>query len=230
MNANQFRELLRSTLNDLHVSRRERQTLAAQLQNDPPNQQQWGEFRAVAFGLAREALTVSPQPAAVLNWLEDTIKVLIPDARTTTTSCRGDVCFSPGDDCRNRIAGLIQVATRTLDICVFTITDNLIAEALLQAHRRGVRLRIITDDLKSADRGSDVDRLEAAGVPVRVDRTKHHMHHKFAIFDQLRLVTGSYNWTIGAAFDNEEDIVILGDAVLIERFQEEFDRLWDEYR
>ena len=37
-------------------------------------------------------------------------------------------------------------ARRTLDIAVFTITHNLIRDAILEAHRRGVTVRLITDD------------------------------------------------------------------------------------
>ncbi len=42
----------------------------------------------------------------------------------------------------------------------------------------GVAIRVLSDDDKSADEGSDVMRFERAGIPVRVDRTEHHMHHK----------------------------------------------------
>lgn len=229
MTTDQFRELLRTTLDDLHVSRSERKALAAALQDDPPSPQQWPEFRAVAFGIAREAVERNLPARDVLHWLEETVKVLVPDDGASGGGCRGDVCFSPGDACRDRIAGMLRSAKRSVDICVFTITDNLISEAIQAAHQRGVQVRIITDDHKAGDRGSDIDRLESQGISVRFDRSKHHMHHKFAIFDRTRLLTGSYNWTIGAAFDNEEDIVILGDRGVIERFQEEFDRLWAAY-
>ncbi len=46
----------------------------------------------------------------------------------------------------SRFLQILNGATRSLDICVFTITCNEIAEAVVAAHRRGVRVRIITDD------------------------------------------------------------------------------------
>jgi phosphatidylserine/phosphatidylglycerophosphate/cardiolipin synthase-like enzyme len=110
---------------------------------------------------------------------------------------------------------------------VFTVTDDRISDAMLAAHKRGVRLRVITDNDKAFDLGSDVQRLGAAGVAVRVDRTQFHMHHKFALFDGRRLLNGSYNWTRGAARDNEENVVVTDDAALIAAFQGTFDQLWE---
>ena len=52
------------------------------------------------------------------------------------------------------------------------------------------------------------------------------MHHKFAVFDNSSLVTGSYNWTRSAAEYNEENIVVLYNSALITRFVKESERLW----
>lgn len=87
-------------------------------------------------------------------------------------------------------------------------------------------MRIITDDEKSFDRGSDVQRLREAGVPVRVDGSEHHMHHKFALFDRVDLLTGSYNWTRSAANFNQENVVVTRDPRLVSAFSSMFDDLW----
>ena len=52
------------------------------------------------------------------------------------------------------------------------------------------------------------------------------MHHKFALFDARLLLTGSYNWTRGAADSNEENIVVTPDAHLVRSFSTAFDDLW----
>jgi cardiolipin hydrolase len=88
-------------------------------------------------------------------------------------------------------------------------------------------VRVITDDEKALDLGSDVTALARAGVPVRTDPSPAHMHHKFAVFDRERLLTGSYNWTRGAARDNGENIIVTADPRLIERFARYFERLWE---
>jgi phosphatidylserine/phosphatidylglycerophosphate/cardiolipin synthase-like enzyme len=124
------------------------------------------------------------------------------------------------------IVSRFGAARRSADLCVFTITDDRITRALLDAHRRGVRVRLVTDNDKACDRGADIQQIEVAGVAVKVDRTPFHMHHKFAIFDGVRLLNGSYNWTRGAANDNEENLIDTGDPRLLAAFQRRFDELW----
>jgi phosphatidylserine/phosphatidylglycerophosphate/cardiolipin synthase-like enzyme len=46
------------------------------------------------------------------------------------------------------------------------------------------------------------------------------------LFDQRRLVTGSYNWTLGAARSNWENLVLLDDERCVAPFRDEFERLW----
>jgi len=94
------------------------------------------------------------------------------------------------------------------------------------AHERGVKLRILSDNDKANDFGSDIDRLARAGVAVRIDRTPVHMHHKFGIFDGRLLLTGSYNWTRSAHDENAENNVLTDDPTLVKAFTVEFERLW----
>jgi phosphatidylserine/phosphatidylglycerophosphate/cardiolipin synthase-like enzyme len=137
--------------------------------------------------------------------------------------------FSPHDDCAGRIMNLMGEARNTADLCVFTITDDRISSSILAAHARGVRLRIISDNDKAHDLGSDIERLAAAGIAVRIDRTPFHMHHKFAIIDGRRLLNGSYNWTRGAARDNQENLIVCDDPRLVSAFTQEFEQLWARY-
>jgi phosphatidylserine/phosphatidylglycerophosphate/cardiolipin synthase-like enzyme len=99
---------------------------------------------------------------------------------------------------------------------------------VLAAHRRGVAVRLITDNDKVFDNGSDVIALQRAGVPVRVDQSAAHMHHKFALFDQRWLLNGSYNWTRSAATENEENLVLCNDPALLRQFAQAFDALWEQ--
>jgi len=115
-----------------------------------------------------------------------------------------------------------------MKICVFTISDDRIADAILRAYQRGVKIIIITDDHKLHDLGSDIKELAKLGLDVWVDKTKSHMHHKFAIFDEVRVLTGSYNWTRSAAMYNHENIVITDNLSIVQDFSREFDRLWND--
>jgi mitochondrial cardiolipin hydrolase len=167
-----------------------------------------------------------PRDRDVARWLYDVLGLLRPEA---TTKVRAEVLFSPRDACCERLCRLLQGARKSVDVCVFTITDDRIAEAMLRAHDRGVQLRVISDAMKTLDEGSDVGRLARAGVAVSLDTPDKHMHHKFAVFDRRVLVTGSYNWTRSASTRNDENLVVSGDPRLVESFADEFARLWEKY-
>ncbi len=55
------------------------------------------------------------------------------------------------------------------------------------------------------------------------------MHHKFALFDGARLMTGSYNWTRSAAQHNHENLVVSDDHELVGAFGKTFERLWASF-
>ena len=220
----QFDRILEHTLSDYRVSRGEKRVLRSVLDEIDPDDQQLATMRHRAFEIARREVS-GPEAHAVIGWLEDIVKVLQP--RSDETAKSPEAYFSPGSGCVNAIIGLLRQARKTADICVFTITDNRIADAVVDASQRRVNVRIITDNDKAEDAGSDIARLRGLRLPVRVDRTSNHMHHKYAIFDKSTLVTGSYNWTRSAADYNEENLVVQYDRSLVRRFCDEFDKLWD---
>lgn len=215
---------LASTLEDRRLSRGERQTLRAVVA-DAKSPLEREAIRSKAFAVARAALA-NPTDSAVFDWLEEVIKATKDDAAPIAARDVASAHFSPGEDCRRAIVGLLDRSKRAVDACVFTITDDRLSDALIAAHRRGVAVRVITDNAKAEDLGSDAGRLEASGIPLRVDRSPFHMHHKFATFDGSTLLTGSYNWTRGAASDNEENLIVADDPRLVGPFVATFERLW----
>jgi phosphatidylserine/phosphatidylglycerophosphate/cardiolipin synthase-like enzyme len=185
----------------------------------------------MAFELARAAMEVqSVPPHSALNWLEKIVKLLTPLAATFPPPAVAEACFTPQHDGAARIVRLFGEAKKSADVCVFTITDDRITAAMVAAHRRGVRIRVITDDQKSFDPGSDIEQLMQSGLAVRQDNTEYHMHHKFAVFDQRLLLTGSYNWTRSAALHNEENFVLTTEAQLVSPFLALFEQLWEQFK
>ena len=186
--------------------------------------------RGRAFTLARAAAAhAKPGGPDVLGWLERVCEQLAAAPGAAARPVVASAHFSPGPNARERIVGLLRGVARTLEIAVFTISDDRVAQAIEDAHNRGVAVRIVTDNDKANDLGSDVHTLASRGVPVAVDRSPFHMHHKFAIFDRKTLLTGSYNWTRGAAEQNVENIVVVDEAGLVASFLAEFERLWRDF-
>ncbi len=219
-------DMLKQTLEDYRLSRGEKRALTEVLGDAVSDPRRLGVVRSRVFDIARQA-TADPQSAGVIDWLEDVVKLLQPQTNDQQRTC--EAYFSPGEQCVRKITNLIGCADETIDICVFTITDNRIADAILEAHNDGREVRIVTDNDKANDAGSDIYDLGRRGVPVRVDRTDYHMHHKFAIFDNRQVLTGSYNWTRGAANSNQENLVVSEEPVLLRSFQQEFEKLWKAF-
>ena len=225
MDASEIDDILTATLADRQLTRSERRALQAVLDDRRASEAVLALFRSRAFALARESVT-DARARQVISWLEETVQALLPTRRVPEGS-RTEAHFSPGDGPLRAIVKLIEEARGSIDVCVFTVTDDRLSRALVNAHQRGVRVRVVSDDEKALDLGSDLQRLQDAGLPVRLDRAESHMHHKFALFDGRLLLTGSYNWTRGAARDNEENFVVTGDGRLLTAFGRCFERLWD---
>lgn len=219
---------LRETLEDRRLSRKEKKALRAIV---GPAGTARAEWHARAFEIARDAIAAEPQEQeAILEWLDAVTRVLVlPPPAAAAGAVRSEVLFSPGVACRRRLGALLNEARREVAVCVFTITDDRLAGPLVAAHRRGVTVRIISDDDKALDRGSDLRRLAEAGVPVRYDDSPHHMHHKFAVFDGETVATGSYNWTRSAADSNRENLVVTDDGSVVQAYAAAFEELWQAY-
>ncbi len=229
MSPQEVDKLLLQTLQDRRLSGGERDALRQVFSDQDVDEQTRAFCRHRAFELARAELA-DLETSKVVDWLEAVVKALQPQTqpdREELEAC--EACFSPGHDCPRRIAELFARARRSVDVCVFTITDDRIAAAIFDAHHRGVALRIVSDNDKALDLGSDIERFAQAGIAVRLDRSEFHMHHKFAIFDGRLLVNGSYNWTRGAAEQNHENLVLSSNRRLVAAFAGLFEKLWEQF-
>jgi membrane-associated phospholipid phosphatase len=238
MNVQEFEKVLRASLADFKLSGAEKQSIAKMIADARPTEQLLGAYRKRAFELAAETLG-DAAARSVVGWLDEVTKAIAGAggkggagaAPAPGPSAGGamEVYFSPGEECTRRIIGLFDGARTSADVCVFTITDDRIANAILAAHRRGVKVRVISDDEKSGDQGSDIGKFQAAGIPVRLDRSPAHMHHKFAVFDGSLVLNGSFNWTRSAANQNQENIIVSSDPRLLSAFTRAFDKLWSQF-
>lgn len=67
-----------------------------------------------------------------------------------------DAFFFPNEKNVDKIVSYMQKATKTLSICVFNLTSDKLANAIHDAHKRGVVVRVISDDECMTNLGSDV--------------------------------------------------------------------------
>jgi cardiolipin hydrolase len=125
---------------------------------------------------------------------------------------------------------MLRTCKKTLDVAIFTLTNDKISGAIEEAFKRGIKVRVIADDECCKMIGSDCLKLAAAGIDVKTDdAAKFHMHHKFAILDNSVVITGSFNWTVQAVKNNQENIVFYENPSLANQYTEEYNKLWTEF-
>lgn len=221
-----LKKILQNIIADQKISTSEKQQLQKIAQELTTDKLRF--LRNQAFDIARRHLEEAPDDFRItMGWLEKIVKAL--DISDSQSMQKPSAYFSPGDSCRNKLLDLMATAKSTIDICVFTISDNQLTQAIIKAAKRGVMVRIITDNHKSEDLGSDVQWLLDEGINLCMDHSAYHMHHKFMIVDQTILANGSFNWTRSASERNEENILVIAEEGLIAEYQREFDQLWQQY-
>jgi phosphatidylserine/phosphatidylglycerophosphate/cardiolipin synthase-like enzyme len=213
-------DYLQESISDEVFSKSEKRTWKSLLNEKNLDQHQLNFLRSKIYEIAKEKANTN-NFQFIIEWVRVAISALEQPKASSS-----DAYFSPGDSCRNVIRRQIEMATQQLDICVFTISDDSIASSLLTAHQKGVDIKLITDNDKSFDQGSDIAELAKAGIAVKMDSTPNHMHHKFMLADQRSLITGSYNWTRSAARYNHENILLTQDPAVIKSYANEFEQLW----
>jgi len=147
-------------------------------------------------------------------------------------------CFSPQGKCSAYILREIDQAKKELLVAVYAFTNDELANALVQAKKRGVAVQVVIDrDFDVRTDNSKGKFFESNKIPMRrvagtkaksLERDAGLMHQKFAVIDRKTLFTGSYNWTHSAENSNDENLLLFRDAgPLAEEYRQAFLRLWD---
>ncbi len=227
---NELEKALRNTFEDYCLSKDEKYDFRELLLEHKDDANTMSFVRNKAFEIVNQHMREKNVfDSNAFKWLEQIAKTIDSVRTVQPAQIKNEVYFSPGSNCKKRIISLINNAIQAVDICVFTISDDDISDAIYSAHKRKILVRIITDNDKANDKGSDVDYLSKKGLSIVKDHSANHMHHKFALIDSTYLINGSFNWTRSASKYNNENITILTDPELTSRFSEKFEDLWREF-
>jgi phosphatidylserine/phosphatidylglycerophosphate/cardiolipin synthase-like enzyme len=127
------------------------------------------------------------------------------------------------------IAAAIGQVRGTLDIAAFEWNNPTITQAVLDAHNRGVRVRMVVDDEHALeDDHSTINQMIEAGIPVVDDSRTGLMHNKFMIMDSTTVWTGSMNYTINGAYRNNNNVLALRSRRVVEAFQNNFNEMFED--
>src|SRR5574342_12943 len=125
------------------------------------------------------------------------------------TSSRGEMvvqaCFSPLGKCSNYIIRELEQAKKEILVAVYAFTSDELANAMVQARKRGVSIQVVVDrEFDTGNQKSKGKFLEGqkillkrlSGIKSRTgEKEAGLMHQKFAVIDRRLVFTGSYNWT-----------------------------------
>lgn len=151
----------------------------------------------------------------------------------------GKLCsalFAPDHNLRAALRHLIKHEQERISVAVFAFTDAPIARELVQAHKRGVKIELMTDPSCLRSQHQKIDLLREVGIPIYVYKSELSkgpssiMHNKFAIFsksiqDKTILWTGSFNFTKSGSDFNQENVLVLDDAKIIKQYADQFEKL-----
>ena len=115
-----------------------------------------------------------------------------------------EVYFSSQTNIPDKLISLIKKSEKSIHLACYEITLVSVINALSEAQRRKIDVKIITDKGKSA-----------------------LMHHKFIIIDRKIVWTGSFNITAGAAYQDDNNVIIINSSQLAENFEAKFKNMWE---
>jgi mitochondrial cardiolipin hydrolase len=128
------------------------------------------------------------------------------------------------------IEGLLRKATASVDAALYRLTNPQLTKALERAHRRSLRVRVLTDQGKYEETQVTRDLLADTSISFRTlngcQGRGSNLQHRFAILDGTVVLAGSYNWTLESEEGNYDHLLVLPDPELALTYQQEFDRLW----
>ncbi len=119
------------------------------------------------------------------------------------------VYFSPNGGCTEAVVAALGHAKNTVKVQAYSFTSAPIAKALVDAHKRGVRVEVILDKSQRTEKYSSADFLAHAGIQARIDAQHKIAHNKIMVIDGAVVITGSFNFTKGAEHDNAENLLVI---------------------
>ena len=164
-----------------------------------------------------------PRPA---NLVDRYLTVLLVLASCCLPSCQRpfgeappvEVYFSPHGGCTEAVVRALHAANESVLVQAYSFTSAPIAKALVEAHKRGVRVEVILDDADVKDKYSEADFLRNMGIPTLIDAKHQIAHNKVMVMDGRTVITGSFNFTKQAETSNAENLLVIHDEALAEQY------------
>ena len=138
---------------------------------------------------------------------------------------RVEIYFCPEDNCADHVRHELQKAEKSIYFMTFSFTHDGIANVLLLKNLDGVTVKGVMETTQLSE-FSEFNRLKQNGIVVHKDGNKNNLHHKVFIIDGKTVVTGSFNPTANGNQHNDENVIIIEDEEIAEKFEKEFAKVY----
>lgn len=144
--------------------------------------------------------------------------IFIPSVQAVDLTLHKDtpvhVFFSPNGGCTQAITDTINRAKSEILVQAYILTSAPIAKALVDVHKRGVKVFVILDKKQKKNGYSSATFFKNQGIPTYIDSSHAGAHDKVMILDQETVITGSFNFSKSAETQNAENVLIIESAEL----------------
>ena len=123
-----------------------------------------------------------------------------------------------------KLASAIDKARLSVDVAAYSLNLGFIRDALIHAHQRGVVVRMVmeSDHMDVPE----VQDLKDAGIPILGDQHEGLMHNKFVIIDRSEVWTGSLNYTVSGAYEDNNNLICIQSPQVAEDYSKEFEEMF----
>jgi phosphatidylserine/phosphatidylglycerophosphate/cardiolipin synthase-like enzyme len=122
------------------------------------------------------------------------------------------------------LAAAIGQARISVDMAIYDLNLWSIRDALINAHRRGIVVRVVTESDNMDEQ--EIQDVKDAGINVLGDRHQSLMHDKFVVIDRLDVWTGSMNFTTGGSYLDNNNLIRLRSSTLAQDYTHEFEQMY----
>lgn len=126
----------------------------------------------------------------------------------------------------NNLIELINNAQTSVDGAMFEFDLQNVDDALIAAHNRGVRVRIVYDD-EHTEEAPQMEELIDAGIPSTPDERTAFMHNKFFVIDGQIVWLGSWNVTLNDSYRNNNNGIVMRSTQLAQNYSTEFEEMFN---
>jgi phosphatidylserine/phosphatidylglycerophosphate/cardiolipin synthase-like enzyme len=129
-----------------------------------------------------------------------------------------------------KLTAFINTAKTSVDMAIYQLDLPNVTQAMIDAKRRGVTVRVVTDSDILADpkENPSFKQLEQVGIPIVGGNANAIMHNKFVVVDKQAVWTGSWNFTTNDTYRYNNNAILIQSPELARNYTATFEKMFIE--